>query len=311
MSIPSSIIQLQNTAQMVSGLSNVGSPTPSQYYASVANSASSAATLGQSTDPTAVMSQVSGGFPIIRYPQDGGIYFMALLINNYTRPSMLNPLELQAKTTIVLPVPANLVDSQSITYNPENRAALTGMVADHATGGSASSGSTGGIVGSLGGLAGRTAADLANIVPGAGSTVLQAFGVAPNPWLTVMFTSPAFKEHTLTWRMSPRTPAESAQLKLVINTLKKHSLPSLNSYMGGAFLNYPDIVMPILYPNSTELYLFKYCVITNITVNWAPNGPSFFGGTKAPESVDLTLHMMEIELWMQDDFQKSTMASPL
>lgn len=289
--------------------STTQSNTSSAFVSNLIANAQNNPIIGQTVDPTAALEAQNGGFPILRYPLDGGEYFLALVINNYVRPSMLQPLSLTGKSIIALPVPAELIDSQNITYTPQNLWAAVGAASEYAAQqmyGSAGQGApgqtVGGMAGLLKGIIGRTAKGSANIVGGLGDAAAQLLGMAPNPFLTVQFLSPNFKQYMMNWSFSPNTPAESQQLNLIINTLKRHSLPSLNSATGGLFFNYPDIIKPILYPNSDLMWMFKYCVIQNVMVNWAAGGvPAFYAGTKQPGVVQLQLQMLEIELWTSDD----------
>lgn len=274
-----------------------------------------AASIGDSQNPTTAMELAASKPSILRYPADTGNYFMGLLISSYVRPSIFQPLSLQASVTIALPLPANMMDAQSIRYTPKQEDAIVGMAAERAAqqlGGSAATFSEGGIAGaakllqqgvtSATGLAARTAQSIGNAVPGFGDAVAQLLGQAPNPFLTVQFTSPEFKQHQLSWTFSPNSPEESASLKVIIDTLKKHSLPSLSKWGGGAYMTYPDVVLPVYFPNPDQLYVFKYCVIQNIVVNWAPQGPAFYSTTKAPSTVTVSITLLEIELWLQDSF---------
>jgi len=244
-------------------------------------------------NPQAVINQ-QNGYGILRFPPDGGVYYMSLMISAYQRPSMLVPVTLQSTATICLPVPANLTDATSIQFNTVSRnVAVAAILESQAMGGP-------GGPGIEGTLLTATQGGLSTVVGGGGSAAAQALGQASNPFLTVIFESPAFKEHSFIWKFSPKNAQESTTVKQIINTLKYHQLPGLGAG-GGAFLTYPDLFQPVLYPNSDSLYLFAPCVLKDCVVNYAPAGkPAFFQGTQAPAEIELKLTFMEVQLWMKN-----------
>ena len=62
------------------------------------------------------------------------------------------------------------------------------------------------------------------------------------------------------------------------------------------------MVLPMYIPNQNQLYEFKFCLISSVTVDWNSAGTAaFFTGTQAPVEVSLALRLIEIELWFQGD----------
>jgi hypothetical protein len=52
-----------------------------------------------------------------------------------------------------------------------------------------------------------------------------------------------------------------------------------------------------------DLYVIKQCMISDIDINYAPNGvPSFFAGTSLPTLIQLRLGLQEIEYHTQRDY---------
>lgn len=216
--------------------------------------------------------------------------------------------------TIRLPLPNYMVDNQMVVYDQEalglalgaglNAAAQNGKLAGLGAGG------TGALV--QGAINAGNA--VGSLVPSVGSSVvtpaLQAQGFAVNPFLTVMFKTPAFKKHSLSWKLSPKNSAESQTLNTIVNTLRLHQLPSVNS--GALLLQYPDIVqiaVSNVNPGQYFSYLFKRAVIEACSVNYTPNGqPAFFTGTNAPAEVEIALSILEIEMWLQQDYNGNQVA---
>jgi hypothetical protein len=316
--------------QLLASLANTTSSglqqfrTPDSFVANRLQQANAVVQQGQSSNPTAAMAATSSSANILRYPLDGGVYAMSFIIHDYVRPSMLQPLQLNPQQIIVLPLPSELIDAQQISYTPRNRSPMVGVASENLArtlSGSSGQGTPGasagafqqlgeaiqGTAGAVGGLGLEALRAIMDIGPDFGSAIAQQLGQAPNPFLTVEFTSPNFKEHTFTWKFSPRDPQESTRIKEIINKLKYASLPSLNNSLGAVFMNYPSIIKPILIPNAQEMYFMKYSVITNIVVNWAPSGtPAFFTGTKAPVEIQLMMNLLEIELHLKDNYQPIT-----
>jgi hypothetical protein len=212
--------------------------------------------------------------------------------------------------TIRLPLPNSMVDNQGVSYDEEKLGTILGVGINQLQ--------KGNVVGG-GAALGAAAAQAAN-VPYAGaavgaltntlnspiaSAVGQMNGVAVNPFLTVMFKSPQFKKHTLEWKLSPSNEQESATLNSIINTFKGNMLPDQNAALGGTLLTYPNIVQAQVSVNNGSYftYVFKPAVVESFQVNWTPsNQPSFFGSTKAPTEVAISLNLLEIEFWLSSDY---------
>ena len=67
---------------------------------------------------------------------------------------------------------------------------------------------------------------------------------------------------------------------------------------------YPNIVQITVNPeNGNFPYKFKPAVIENLNVNYAGAGqPSFFGSTQAPTEVEISMDLLEILLWTNQDY---------
>lgn len=253
------------------------------------------------------------------FPKDlSDRYYLSITFRAYSRPNPLtNKISLEpsklvdARTSkygfgsssrsgsdsIRLPLPATMVDSQSLNWSVESMS----HVVEHLM----ASGDTNmirdlGLVGmqkffessqgALGGLAGS-----------ASTAALQQAGLAMNPLLTVLFKHPEFRTHQFTWTFSPNSQQESITLKQIIETLRLASLP--NNY--GSYFGYPDMAL-IRYSNEDTLYKFQPSVITNVTSNYAPTGaPSFFEGDRAPNMVNLTISFLEVILNTRESYGSS------
>lgn len=241
-------------------------------------------------------------------------YYMAIQFVEYQRRSIFNQPFMQATGGVYLPIPNNLKDTQQVTYEESQADAATGAGIEAAlqgrngVGGSSLS-SISPVAGIAGIATGAATKAVGNIASGLGIDTQQALqlgGLAQNPFLTILFKSPNFKRHTFSWKLSPNNNQESNTLRDIIQTFRSNMLPALQPNAGGTLLAYPNMAIITLYPNNAYTYLFKPCVIENMTVDFAPNGiPSFYKNTDAPTEVTISLSLLEIEYWLKEDVEGS------
>lgn len=220
-----------------------------------------------------------------------------------------------AQGNLRLPVPNNMIDNNQVQWGIEGNNPIAGALIDAAAAknlaGSTMPQSIDDFVntskslleGQGSALGSAAATTLAQSVFG-NPNVGQAgalFGLAVNPFLTVVFQSPLYKRHSFSWRLSPATPAESEVLVRIHSKFRRHMFPTLTNWAGGTLLNYPDICLVTLYPQDKFLYKFKPCVVTDCVLNYAPNTPAFFNQTQAPVEMIMTINLLEVEYWIGED----------
>lgn len=262
--------------------------------------------------------------------------YMTFRFEKYRRRSISEPPVTETDgPAIRLPMPSNLREATSVSYGNESLgmivgAALESIVAQGpaprnleeagqrilrtvttpdntlaAAAGIAAAQSIGSAV------AGRISQEATR---GAGAALSQYTGIGVNPYMTVMFKHPDYKEHQFEWKLVPRNPEESRIIAAIIRKFKSSMLPSLNSITGNQTTNllfdYPDVVKITISPANEFMYKFKTCVVKNFVVNYAPgNSPSFYKRTNAPAAVTISMQLGEIEYWKQEDYA-SPMTSP-
>jgi hypothetical protein len=240
----------------------------------------------------------------LRFPSDlnrnGNVPFMSMQFSAYRRRSINEQPFYESEMKINLPLPDGLVDQTSIEYQNANLDSVVGAAVEGASQALSGSGSIPGIAGTI--LSGTGAQTIQRL---AGENVRNAAsvltGITRNPFQVVLFKSPNFRSHNFTWKFAPRDRAESETLNDIINTFKYHSLPGLSA-LGGVFFSYPEILEINFRPSDTYLYKFKPCVVESVTVNFAPNSPSFFRSTNAPTAVQFSIKVQEIEIWTKADY---------
>ena len=140
-----------------------------------------------------------------------------------------------------------------------------------------------------------------------GQAVDLKYGQVPNPFTVAVFQSITPRNHSLTFRLIPRTPQDSQDIQAIINAFKYHSMPSRQAGGGdsnaGIFLRMPEEVEVCFY-GTQFLYKFARCVIQSVSVTHTPFGtPSFLAGSKgAPTGVELTIALQEIEQLTKESY---------
>jgi hypothetical protein len=218
--------------------------------------------------------------------------------------------------TIRLPMPSNL----STDYNPEYSTPELGPAAGMAIkpiergmygmgsmGNDAAAGtSLSGLAGYVGGIAagagasfGTTAADRFAGGGAAGALLKVAAGVAVNQHKIVLFTGVNFRDHSFSWKLSPKNREESDAIKKIVDMFTYYSHPEFVA--GGLFFKYPEFFQ-IKFRHPQYLFLLQPSVCTDIRVNYHGQGYAGYirdadgGGVPAPIEVELSLTFKEVEI---------------
>jgi hypothetical protein len=190
----------------------------------------------------------------------------------------------ETKAEISLYLPDTLDFQQSFHYNPLN---LTEVI--RAIGSSIVGGSGGKIKGALG-----------SILQGGGAINLglNAAGYAINPQQQVLFQGVDFRTFGLAFVMTPWNAQESNTIKEIIKTFRKYGSPTILKNTAG-FIFKPPAVFEVEFWSGSQQnqYLNKVtqCVLTQIEVNYAPNGWTAHNDG-APVQTALNLGFQEIEI---------------
>lgn len=251
----------------------------------------------------------------LAHPANPGIYYMALEFREYQRPAPLMQASGKLTKTIFLPIPRNLVEQHKMTYDAQAQGAAGGIMDDILSGKSVGSS----LDVAVGGQVAKIVSNALNgVIDDAGDATLnalqQSYGFAINPHLSVMFKGGNLRNHEFTWMFAPESVQESLEILNIIQVLRQSSLPQFFSNATALF-DYPQMCKVKFYPwarNKGEsgrlerdLYVIKQCVISDIDINYAPNGvPSFFAGTSLPTFIQLRLGLQEIEYHTQYDYGK-------
>jgi hypothetical protein len=232
--------------------------------------------------------------------------------------------------SIILPIPSNIQDGNSVTFGPGNLDGLTASVLEYAT---SMMGKGQGItslsdVGTLitdalkGGTSLLTgdaleyftrniAASAANIPFGGNLTASQLLarqtGQILNPNMELLFEGVTLRSFKFSFKLTPRGPQEAAAIKDIIRILKQNMTPQSN----GVYLKTPNI-FELTYKKGSDnhpfLHKFKQCALTDMSVNYtgegvyATYGGSVKDGGGTPVSMIMDLGFKELEPIYSDDY---------
>lgn len=148
-----------------------------------------------------------------------------------------------------------------------------------------------------------------------GSVAFRAVGLAVNPMLELIYTSPAFRTFQFDFMFYPRDERESLEVQKIIEKLKFHSSPEFEKNTGKGFLIPPsefDIRFYYGGGQNPNIPPIATCVLTTIDVNYAPNGwaayeipgenkPSL-GRTGMPVAIQMSLQFKEVTYLTKEDY---------
>ena len=237
--------------------------------------------------------------------------------------------------TILLPIPSNIQDGNSVNYTDDSMNTLVG----------AAMGGVEGIMTGVGqavkdldpqaavnsflknvegtldasGLTLANAQDLAtkyfaaqgiNIFGGnvtLNQLLARQGGQIFNPNMELLFNSPSLRNFTFSFKMTPRSADESDEVKSIIRFFKRGMAPKADG--NGLFLKTPN-VFELRYRQGNEehkfLHRFKQCFLTNISVNYTGDGVYSTYNDGTPVSMIMTLMFKELAPIYDIDYDEYT-----
>lgn len=239
--------------------------------------------------------------------------------------------------SIALPLPANLTDGNSAGYNAENlfylgnagKELATNLMNEKGIGGAVSyaaskeglNAAVQSIAQGMNKIAANPRAAAENIALGVGVNVLSGtpgpiaaaakstLQLSANPFPVMIFQGTTFKPaFSFDWVLYPESKSEAEIIRKIVGFFRREMLPERMD-TNTSILKTPSIFEIKIRPKNIAR-TFKRCVLTNMGVNYAPNGPSFITDAtgnqqKYPSAVALSLTFQEIEIWLANDYQDS------
>ena len=222
--------------------------------------------------------------------------------------------------SIILPIPSNVQDGNTVNYEDSRLNGLTGAVASAAAGGmNVSFDNFGSDVGDLARTFGDnlggagTAQDLINkffVSQAAGlvggnlsvnSLLAREQGAIFNPNMELLFNGPTIRSFRFQFKMTPRSQKEGQEVRQIIREFKRSMAPKVTAVgnnNNNLFLKTPD-VFELTYRQGKEnhkfLNKFKQCVLQDISINYTGEGTyaTYDDGTPVSMIMDLTFKELE------------------
>lgn len=148
------------------------------------------------------------------------------------------------------------------------------------------------------------AVDNANKALGTSVTQNQAIGgiegKVVNPNVEMMYEAPEMRGFSLNFKMFASNEIESNEIRAIVNTFKKNMLPTF----GGQYIQVPNIVkVTFMTGPSPNQFVSQYkpCAITNVSVNYTPDGTWAAYREGRPVATQLTIQFKELKMLFQDD----------
>jgi len=158
------------------------------------------------------------------------------------------------------------------------------------------------------GLAGEIAAALALEKGQFGKELGIAAGLAANPKKEQAFKGIDFRTFSFEYNFAPQSEGESQNVLNIIRAFKYHMHPEFKS--SDAFLYiYPSEFDITYYKGSTEnlnIHRHTSCVLTEVNVNYTPNGVFSTFDNGMPTQITLSLTFKELQLLSKETIEKYT-----
>jgi hypothetical protein len=146
-----------------------------------------------------------------------------------------------------------------------------------------------------------------------GDVILKGQGYAINPQLQMIFRGVGFRSFQLSFMFTPKSLEESTEVNDIIKTFKYHFSPGFEAGKTDStqsmFLTSPSIFnVQFKIGQNENQYTPKYgdCVLTDIDVNYAPNGFAVHENG-APVQTTLNLTFKEIVIVDRDKIARGTL----
>ena len=242
----------------------------------------------------------------------------------------------KAKYNIVLPMPNQIAQANTVGWGESRISALAGTGVNAITGGLDAANQTNGLLqgaaaavtqagdilkgnlssSALFGTATKqyirdyAAAAAVNAVAGsnirAGDILARTEGKIVNQNLELLFNGVSLRPFNFAWDLTPRDEKEAGVIREILYKLKQSSAARRSN---SAFLGSPD-VWRISYRKGTQVHgflnRFKICALTNVGINYTGSGQyaSYNDSMGTPVHMQLSLNFTELEPIYREDYDQ-------
>lgn len=240
----------------------------------------------------------------------------------------------ESKGTILLPIPSNISDTNSVSYESSSLNSIAGAAVGGVmkvmkegesysnmsitdatkkvfdTGGKAVTAigeATGGmneVQGFVTRFLASKAVGLANINITPEQILARSEGRILNPNMELLFNGPGLRSFRFQFKLTPRGKREAIEVENIIKTFKKHMAPKVST--NGTFLETPDIFELRYRKGNGEhpfLNKFKQCFLSSVNVNYTGEGTYATYNDGTPVSMTMDLSFQEIEPIYDTDYK--------
>ena len=127
-----------------------------------------------------------------------------------------------------------------------------------------------------------------------------------NQNVELLFNGVTLRSFKFSFKFTPRGPKEAQQVGLIINTFKKNMAAKVGGSINGNFLGTPN-VFELTYKKGAIahpfLHSFKQCVLTDMSVNYTGEGTYAVYDDSTPVSMVLELGFKELEPIYSEDYK--------
>lgn len=194
-------------------------------------------------------------------------------------------------SAIQLPMPNNIMAPYSVEWGTDDTAVLDMML--RAPGVLAGAGGAKG----LADAAAKLALSAESSVGSGG--ISAASGLAANPKKEMIFSGVDFRNFTMDYRFYPKNASESRYIKNIIDLLKFHMYPEYKSNQRFTYIYPSEFDITFFIGDGKEnpwVNRISTSVLTNMTVNYTPDGVWAVHADGSPVVIQLSLTFKELSL---------------
>ena len=215
--------------------------------------------------------------------------------------------------SVTLPVPTAVSDSNSASWGEDKMNAgqmMASNIAMKAIGGEGAVDATKEGIDAAKGIGSDEVKDalkqyFVGQATGVKGILARTEGKIINPNMELIFNSPQLRDFSFTWKMSPRSEAESIVIKKIIRMFKQSMAPKKTE--AELFLRAPNTYKLQFIHAATRkehdfLPLIKECAMTGFNVNYTPDGNYATYRNSAMVAVELSFTFKELEPIFNNDY---------
>ena len=217
--------------------------------------------------------------------------------------------------TVILPIPANIGDSNSCDWGENSMTAIQAAVAniglEFLTGTNLAEqigATTKGVQANKDQIKDVLGAAVVEAATGGqgGALLSRTKGVIMNPNMELLFKKPQLRPFTFTFKLAPRSRKEAVQVINIIRTFKQSMAPIRSE--SNLFLRTPHTYrLQYMTRGKVHPYLnmFKECALTNLNMKYTPDGNYSTYEDGVMTAYEMTMQFKELEPVFNDDYEMS------